>query len=76
MQTSGSSTGTPDSVGPGSSPEAPAGTAPVHRFWKESDNTHFFTMKESEKDKVIDQYAHIYTYEGIAFYAYEHPDMQ
>jgi hypothetical protein len=56
--------------------DRPGEAKPVYRFWKPSDNTHFFTMKESEKDKVINQYGHIYTYEGIAFYAYEHPDMQ
>jgi hypothetical protein len=50
--------------------QAPAGTAPVHRFWKESDNTHFFTMNEAEKDWIISEWSHVYTYEAIAFYAY------
>lgn len=49
----------------------PAETRPVYRFWKASDNTHFYTMSESEKAKLMDQYAHIYSYEGIAFYCYE-----
>ncbi len=56
--------------------QPPAGTLPVYRFWKPSDNTHFFTTKESEKQKLIDSFSHIYTYEGPAFYAYstgEHP---
>ena len=49
---------------------------PVYRFWKSADNTHFYTIKESEKQKLIDNYSHIYTYEGPAFYAYatgQHP---
>ena len=56
--------------------QPPAGTLPVYRFWKPSDGTHFYTIKESEKQKLIDNYAHVYTYEGPAFYAYsvaEHP---
>jgi hypothetical protein len=56
--------------------QPPAGTLPVYRFWKPSDNTHFYTIKESEKQKLIDNYSHVYTYEGPAFYAYgtgQHP---
>jgi hypothetical protein len=47
-----------------------SGLSPVYRFWKASDNTHFFTIKESEKQKLIDSYSHIYAYEGVAYYAY------
>jgi hypothetical protein len=56
--------------------QPPAGTLPVYRFWKPSDGTHFYTIKESEKQKLIDNYAHIVTYEGPAYYAYgiaQHP---
>jgi len=56
--------------------QPPAGTLPVYRFWKPSDGTHFYTIKESEKQKLIDSYSNIYTYEGPAFYAYgtgQHP---
>ena len=28
------------------------------------------TINEAEKDNVIDNYSHVYTYEGIAYYAY------
>ncbi len=48
----------------------PAECAPVHRFWKPRDNTHFYTISEAEKNKVIDQYGAVFTYEGVAFYAY------
>jgi hypothetical protein len=50
--------------------QPPAGTLPVYRFWKASDNTHFYTIKEGEKQKLIDNFSHIYAYEGPAFYAY------
>ncbi len=56
--------------------QPPVGTLPVYRFWKASDDTHFFTMKESEKQKLINEYSNIYTFEGTAFYAYaidQHP---
>ncbi len=50
--------------------QPPAGTLPVYRFWKASDDTHFFTIKEGERDKLINNYSNVYTYEGIAYYAY------
>jgi hypothetical protein len=53
------------------SASASAATAsPVYRFWKQSDNTHFYTIKESERLKLIKNYSDVYTYEGVAFYAY------
>ncbi len=48
----------------------PAGTLPVYRFWKGSDNTHFYTMKESERLKLINDYSSIYTFEGAAYYTF------
>ena len=44
--------------------------APVHRFWSDTLNVHFYTISEAEKQKVIEKYAHVWTYEGVAFYAY------
>jgi hypothetical protein len=53
------------------SASASAATAsPVYRFWKQSDNTHFYTIKESERLKLINNYSNVYTYEGVAYYAY------
>lgn len=49
----------------------PAECKPVYRFWNDIDGHHFFTMRESEKDKIINQFSHVYIYEGIAYYAYE-----
>ncbi|MCL5281948.1 MAG: metallophosphoesterase [Planctomycetes bacterium] len=46
------------------------GLAPVYRFWSPSSGAHFYTLEEAEKDKLLRSYAGIWTYEGIAFYAY------
>lgn len=51
--------------------QQPAGTMPVYRFWSGRTKAHFYTIKESEKNKLIDQFADVWTYEGIAWYAYE-----
>jgi hypothetical protein len=47
-----------------------SGMAPVYRFWSGSSNSHFYTIRESEKTKLINLYSHVWTYEGVAFYAY------
>lgn len=49
--------------------------APVYRFWAEKLNTHFYTINEAEKDMLIHDYAYVWKYEGIVFYAYP-PDRQ
>jgi len=49
----------------------PSDAKPVYRFWNASEGYHFYTMSEAERDKVINQYAHKFVLEGIAFYAYE-----
>ena len=49
----------------------PAGTRAVYRFYKPIDNTHFYTISESEKTKLINEFSHVYVYEGIAYYSYE-----
>ncbi len=49
----------------------PPDTVPLYRFWSGTLNCHFYTSKESEKQKLIDQYRPVWTYEGIAWYAYE-----
>ncbi len=46
------------------------GRGPVYRFWSASQGTHFYTLKGSERDKLISQYAQQWRFEGIAFYAY------
>jgi len=46
------------------------GVAPVYRFWSDSLKGHFYTIRETERDKLINRYSGLWTYEGIAFYAY------
>jgi len=48
----------------------PAECKPVYRFWKAANNTHFYTIDEAEKNKVINDYPWVYSFEGIAYYAY------
>ncbi len=43
---------------------------PVYRFWSSVTGDHFYTVSEAEKDKLIGRHAHVWTFEGIAFYAY------
>lgn len=44
--------------------------APVYRFWSEKLASHFYTISEEEKDRIIRDYADTWTFECIAFYAY------
>lgn len=44
--------------------------APVYRFWSSSMKTHFYTISESEKEKLVKLFSDLWLYEGIAFYAY------
>jgi len=44
--------------------------APVYRFWSEKLGGHFYTISEAEKDKLIRDFSHVWTFEGVAFYAY------
>jgi hypothetical protein len=48
----------------------PAGTKAVYRFWSDKLGGHFYTIKETEKDKLINQYADTWVFEGVAWYAY------
>jgi hypothetical protein len=40
----------------------------VYRFWSESLGQSFCTINESERDKLVDNYSNIWTYQGVAFY--------
>lgn len=44
--------------------------APVYRFWSDVTQSHFYTISETEKDKLLREYRKIWTFEGIGFYAY------
>ena len=51
--------------------QQPADVSPVYRFWSGTNGTHFYTISQAERDKVISQYPDVYEYEGVAWYAYE-----
>jgi predicted outer membrane repeat protein len=48
----------------------PLGTLPVYRFWSNLLGSHFYTMDEDEKNEVIRDYPSVWTFEGVAWYAY------
>jgi hypothetical protein len=49
----------------------PTDATAVHRFWSDTQQAHFYTIDEEEKEYVIATYPeHVWRYEGIAFYAY------
>ena len=50
--------------------EEVAGLKPVFRFWSPTLLGHFYTMDGVEKDWLIATYPNVWTFEGIAFYAY------
>jgi subtilisin family serine protease len=41
---------------------------PVYRFWSDRYRHHFYTISESEKDYVVNNLAHDWEYENIAYY--------
>lgn len=43
---------------------------PVHRFWSPRLRSHFWTISEAERRKVVDEFGKDWTYEGVVFYAY------
>lgn len=52
----------------------PPGTRPVHRFWNNQLGTHFYTMNEAERTKLVNQYSHVWIYEGVGFFAWPDPN--
>jgi hypothetical protein len=55
---------------------APAASEPVvvWRFWSPVSGKHFYTTDAVEKDKLLSQYADVWTYEGVAFRAFSSAD--
>jgi hypothetical protein len=43
---------------------------PVHRFWSDTFMGHFYTISEEEKNMVQAEWSDIWTYEGVAYYAF------
>jgi len=50
---------------------APVGGKPVYRFWSGSLGRHFYTISETERQKMIGDSVDTWTSEGIAWYAYD-----
>ncbi len=48
----------------------PADAKPVYRFYNTNTGTHYFTIDETEATTLSTDQSYLYTYEGIAFYAY------
>jgi predicted phosphodiesterase len=46
------------------------GLLPVYRFWSEQFDSRFYTLDTSERDWLIAHYPGVWTYQGVAFYAY------
>lgn len=46
-----------------------SGAQPVYRFWSGAMNDHLYTASEAERDWIIRDYSHVWTYEGIVWYA-------
>ena len=46
------------------------GLEPVFRFWSNKTGAHFYTIDEIERNGLLDAYAHVWLFEGVAFYAY------
>jgi hypothetical protein len=46
------------------------GVTPIYRFWSDALKGHFYTIRTTERDKLISLYSHVWTYEGVALYAY------
>ncbi len=44
-----------------------AQTAPLYRFYNKKNGSHFYTVSEAEKAKIIASYGATYAYEGVAY---------
>jgi hypothetical protein len=51
--------------------QQPAGAKPVYRFWSDKLGRHFYSISESEKEKLVQSSAEVWTFEGPAWYAFE-----
>lgn len=48
----------------------PEGVLPVYRFWSAALGAHFYTIDETERDRLACDRSGVWTCEGIAFYAW------
>ncbi len=45
----------------------PLNTTPLYRFYNKSNNTHFYTASEAEKNNIIARWSNIYQLDGVAY---------
>jgi len=50
--------------------EQASALTPVYRFWSPVFSRHFYSINEAERDKLINNYVSVWTYEGPAYYAF------
>lgn len=48
----------------------PAALRPAYRFWSPVLLRHFYTLSTAERDKLINNYSDVWTYEQVAYYAF------
>lgn len=47
-------------------------STPIHRFWSDTQQGHFYTANEDEKNQIISNYpTNVWRYEGVAFWAFQ-----
>jgi len=52
----------------------PAKASAVYRFWSPVSSSHFYTIDEAERDRLIDEFAGVWIPEDVAWYAFKEPD--
>jgi len=52
--------------------QAVNGSSPVQRFWSDRIGCHVFTITEAEKATLQSRYSSVFTYEGIAWHAFDY----
>ncbi|MCF7838266.1 MAG: pre-peptidase C-terminal domain-containing protein, partial [Candidatus Marinimicrobia bacterium] len=50
-----------------------ANTVPVYRFYSPVSGSHFYTRNQAERDHIIANLSHAWSYEGISYYAFAAP---
>lgn len=50
---------------------SPPGIKPVHRFYNQRLGSHFYTLDDTERQWLVDEWSHVMIYEGVVFYAWD-----
>jgi hypothetical protein len=50
--------------------QRPADARPVYRFRSDTSRDYLYTILDAERDRLVADYSSVWTYEGIAWYAY------